>query len=56
MKIYIVENGNCIDGYYRDIDNARQAVRIMDDLIEEYKDHPNVDKKTYFITETETED
>ena len=56
MIIYIVENGNAIAGYFRIRENAEKEVEDNDILIEKYKNHPNVDKKPYFITEIETDD
>lgn len=56
MKIYIVENGNAIAGYFRIEENAKNEVKRNDGLIEKYKDHPTVDKTPYFITEIETHD
>ena len=56
MKIYIVENGNFIGGYYRNRENAEAAVEENDRLIEKYKHLPNLDTKPCYVTEIDTVD
>lgn len=56
MKIYLVENGNYIQGYYRKRKNAERVVEELDEQIEHLKHHPSLDKTPYFISEIKTED
>lgn len=56
MKIFIVENGNYIEGYYLKEENAQIAVDNNLKLIKELQGKKGVDLKPCYITEAETED
>ena len=56
MKIYVVENGNYVEGYYQHRENAEKAVEENITLIDKLKGKPYLDTKPCYITEIETND
>ncbi len=56
MNLYVVENGNYVEGYYLKKYNAQKAVEDNLLLIKKYQGEKGVDLKPCYITEVETED
>lgn len=55
-KIYVVENGNYVEDYYRDKKTALKRVNEVNKFIDENGHLENMDKDYYFIRETGTAD
>ena len=56
LQLFVVTNGNYIEGYYLQRANAAAAVRTNGALIAKFNANPNVDKTPCWIETIETVD